>query len=107
MIDLSYEQLLSDDEILSSLAITQEDLNKLEDRGLQFIKIEDSHFFLSSTLLAFLKGIEGKAEKRGWPKKSKNEAIGFEEETKSETGSSLSINSESSQDCKSPSGNHY
>ncbi len=62
-LDLSYEQLLNDEEILSSLAISQEDLNKLEDQGLIFIQIGDYHFYLSSTLLTFLKGIEGKAER--------------------------------------------
>ncbi len=62
-LDLSYEQLLNDEEILSGLAISQEELSSLEDRGLQFIKIGDSHFYLSSTLLTFLKGIEGKVER--------------------------------------------
>jgi len=59
-LDLSYEQLLNDEEILSSLPIGQEDLNKLEGQGLSFIQIGDSHFYLGSTLLTFLKGIEGK-----------------------------------------------
>ncbi len=69
MIDLSCEQLLSDDEILSGLPISQEDLNKLEDQGLVFIQVGDAHFYLASTLLTFLKGIEGQGKRRGRPRK--------------------------------------
>lgn len=70
MIDLSCEQLLNDEEILSSLAISQEDLNKLEDQGLVFIRVGESHFYLGSTLLSFLKGIEGQGKKKGKTRKN-------------------------------------
>jgi hypothetical protein len=69
-LDLSYEQLLNDEEILSTLVISQEDLNKLENQGLLFIRIGESHFYLGSTLLTFLKGIEGKPERRVRPRKN-------------------------------------
>jgi len=78
-LDLSYEQILNDEEILSSLPIGQEDLNKLEDQGLIFIQIGDSHFYLLSTLLTFLKGIEGKAERRGRQKIQREENEGDHE----------------------------
>lgn len=68
-LDLSSEELLSDEEILSILPISQQDLNSLEDRGLLFIRIGESHFYLTSTLLTFLKGIEGKAGKKGRSRK--------------------------------------
>ena len=64
-LDLSFEEVLTEDEVLSGLAITQEDLTDLEAGGLQFIEIGDAHFYLSSTLLTFLKEIQRTAKKRG------------------------------------------
>ncbi len=68
-LDLSYEHVLSGDEVMIELAIGQEELNGLEERGLRFIQIGDDCFYLGSTLLAFLKEIEGKGKKRRSRKK--------------------------------------
>ncbi len=66
-LDLSYEEILTDDEIQSALAIGQEGLNLLEEQGLAYIEVDGRHFYLASSLLAFMKRAERKSEGEGTP----------------------------------------
>lgn len=57
-LDLAFEEVVSAEEIATSLKITEENLADLESKGLPFIETESGHVYLTSSILAFLKRVE-------------------------------------------------
>lgn len=73
MLDCSFERVLTNDEVLSMLCVSQEELMELEGRGLPFVKNEETHLYISSSVLNFIRMVEESetAEsraRRGWPR---------------------------------------
>ena len=57
-LDLSFEELFTDDEIRTLLKIDNEDLREMEAQGLPFIEAGGKHFYLGSSMTTYFKGAE-------------------------------------------------
>jgi len=53
-LDLHFEEAVTASEIMTVLKLTKKGLTDLEARGMPFIKMEEGHIYLTSSLLTFL-----------------------------------------------------